>query len=156
MKRLYYLILLALPIVFAASCDDDNNLPDVDVSMSIDGAVNIDGTLYAVQGDTIKINGITVTNNEEGKSAIITSATYSWDYRVIGVSVTPPYGANIATNNVPLGAHLLQVECPLYAVDKSPSIMFFGYKVVVVPSADDIPSGEQQTNFMVKPGIKES
>ena len=72
MKKLYYTLLLALPMLYLASCDDDNNLPDVDVSIQIDGGVGVDGAIYVVQGDTLKIEGINVINNEEGKEAIIT------------------------------------------------------------------------------------
>lgn len=156
MKKLYYFFLLALPMLFMASCDDDNNLPDVDVSVKIDGAVNIEGILYAVQGDTLSIESITVVNREEGKSAIITSASYSWDYRYAGVSVTPPYGAKFATENMAVGPHLLQIECPLFAVDKSAAVLFFAYKVIIVENADEIPDGQGVKEFVVSPGIKES
>lgn len=156
MKKLYYFLLVALPMLLFASCDDDNNLPDVDVSVKIEGAVNVDGVLYAVKGDTIDIASITVINREEGKSAIITSASYSWDYRFAGVSVTPPYGAEFGTAGLAIGPHLLQIECPLFAVDKSAAVLFFGYKVIIVENADEIPDGEQQTEFIVNPGIKES
>lgn len=156
MKKFYYFLLLAIPMLFVASCHDDNNLPDVDVSVKIAGAVNVDGVIYAVQGNTIKIESINVVNREEGKSAIITSASYSWDYRFVGVSVTPPYGAEFDTEYATVGRHLLQIECPLFAVDKSAAVLFFAYKVVVVKSADEIPGGEQQTEFVVSPGIKES
>ena len=81
MKKLYYVLLMALPVLYFASCDDDNNLPDVDVSIQVDGGVSVDGKIYVVQGDTLKVESINVINNEEGKEAIITSATYSWDYR---------------------------------------------------------------------------
>lgn len=156
MKKLYYFLLVAMPMLFMVSCDDDNSLPDVDVSVKISGAVNVEGILYAVQGDTIKIESINVVNREEGKSAIITSASYYWDYRYEGVSVIPPYGAKFNTENVAVGPHLLQVESPLFAVDKSAAILFFAYKVIVVENADDIPVGQQMTEFIVHPGIKES
>ena len=42
MKKLYYVLLMALPVLYFASCDDDNNLPDVDVSIQVDGGVSVD------------------------------------------------------------------------------------------------------------------
>lgn len=156
MKKLYYMLLLALPVLYFASCDDDNNLPDVDVSIQVDGGVSVDGAIYVVQGDTLKVESINVINNEEGKNAIITSATYSWDYRLAGVSVTPPYGATFVTDNLEIGQHLLQIECPLYAVDKSPALMYMAYKVAIVESADDIPDGVATTVIATEPGIKEN
>ncbi|MBJ2166572.1 MAG: hypothetical protein JFR24_01710, partial [Muribaculaceae bacterium] len=37
--------------------------------------------------------------------------------------------------------HELAIECPVYAVDKSPAVANLFYKVMVVESADDIPGG---------------
>lgn len=156
MKKFYYFLLMALPVIFFASCDDDKSLPDVDVSIQIDGGVRVDGIIYVVQGDTLTVEAINVQNREQGKNAMITSATYSWDYRYVGISVTPPFGAEFVTDNMPLGQHLLQIECPLYAVDKSMANLYIACKVQVVESADDIPSGEATTEFLADPGIKES
>lgn len=156
MKKLYYYLLMLLPVIAFTSCHDDNDLPDVDVSVKIEGGVNVDGVIYVVQGDILNIESINVVNREEGKSAIITSASYSWDYLPAGISVVPPYGAEFATENVPVGRHLLQIECPLYAVDKTAAVMYMAYRVDVVASADDIPSGSQSTEFVTTPGVKES
>lgn len=156
MKKLYYFLLMALPVMLFASCDDDNSLPKVDVSISIDGGVSANDEIYVVQGDTLTVESINVINKEQGKNAIITSATYSWDYAFVGVSVTPPYGAEFVTENMPLGQHLLQIESPLYAVDKSPAMMYMAFKVKIVESADDIPSGAVATQLTTTPGVKES
>ncbi|MDE6368684.1 MAG: hypothetical protein K2K94_05550 [Muribaculaceae bacterium] len=156
MKKLYYFLLLALPVMMFASCDDENSLPSVDVTIQNDGGVSVNDEIYVVQGDTLSVESINVVNKEHGKNAIITSATYSWDYAFVGVSVTPPYGAQFITENMPIGEHLLQIECPVYAVDKSPAMMYMAYKVKVVESVDDIPSGNQVTQFTTTPGIKES
>lgn len=156
MKKLYYFLLLALPVIMFASCDDDKSLPSVDVSIQIDGGVSVNNEIYVVKGDTLSVESINVVNKEQGKNAIITSATYAWDYAFAGVSVTPPYGAQFVTDNMPVGQHLLQIECPLFAVDKSPAMMYMSYRVAIVESADDIPSGEAVTQFTTTPGIKES
>ncbi|MDE5568128.1 MAG: hypothetical protein K2J12_06770 [Muribaculaceae bacterium] len=156
MKKFYYFLLMALPMFFFASCDDEKNLPDVEVSIQIDGGVRVDGIIYVVQGETFSVEAINVENLEKGKNALITSATYSWDYRYVGVSVTPPFGAEFNTENMELGEHLLQIECPLYAVDKSPANLYMAYKVQIVESVDDIPAGEATTQFIADPGIKES
>lgn len=156
MKKFFSLLLLATPLLMFTSCDDDKDLPDVDVSINIDGGVSVDGTIYVVQGDVLDITAINVTNREHGKEALITSATYTWDYAYVATSVTPPYGIEFETVNVPVGTHLLQIECPLYAVDKSAAIMYIAYKVCVVPSVDDIPAGQAATEISVNPGIKAS
>lgn len=156
MKKLYYFLLLALPMFFVTSCDDDDSLPEVNITLDISGGVNVDKTLYVVAGDTLNIDGIVVTNLEKDKSAIITEAAYSWDYGPVFLSVNPPYGASFVTNESLIGNHLIQIQCPLYAVDKSPAVIHMSCKVTVVASADDIPAGTQDTVFTVKPSVKES
>lgn len=156
MKKVYYFLLMALPILFFASCDDEKSLPDVDVSIQIEGGVRVDGIIYVVQGETFSVEAINIQNREQGKEALITSATYSWDYRYAGVSVTPPFGAEFETEGMELGKHLLQIECPVFAVDKSPASLYMAYKVMIVESSEDIPQGEATTEFVADPGIKES
>lgn len=143
-------------MLFVTSCDDDDNLPDVDVSINISNGVRVDGSIYVVAGDTLSIDAINVTNKDKDKSAIITEAAYSWDYGPVFYSVTPPYGARFATNENMVGAHLLQIQCPIYAVDKSPAMMYMSYKIAVVKDAQDIPSGPAETVLTDKPGMKEN
>ena len=139
---------MALPVVFFASCDDnDNNLPNVNVSIDISGGVRVDDIIYVVKGDTLKVEKINVVNREQGKNAIINSASYSWDYHYMGISTVPPFGASIVTDDMEIGHHLLQIECPVYAVDKSAAKLYMAYKVDVVSSSDDIPEGTVTTSF---------
>lgn len=156
MKKFYYYLLLALPMIMFASCDDDKNLPNVDVSITVDGGVSVDNVIYVVKGDTLKIESINVSNREEGKTAVITSASYYWDGLPAGISVTPPFGANFVTKNMSLGKHLLQIQSPVYAVDKSVGMLYMGYNVELVEDAADIPDGNQETVLAVVPDIKES
>ena len=66
MKKLFYLMMLALPMIFVA-CDDDDNLPRVDITVDFDNVANVDGELYIVKGDSLIVNSINVTNLEAGK-----------------------------------------------------------------------------------------
>lgn len=63
MKKLFYLMMLALPMIFVA-CDDDDNLPRVDITVDFDNVANVDGVLYIVKGDSLIVNSINVTNLE--------------------------------------------------------------------------------------------
>ncbi len=47
---------------------------------------------------------------------------------------------SIETGNAPVGNHLLQIECPVFAVDYSAAVAVLTYKVKIVESADEIPS----------------
>lgn len=145
MKKLHLLLLplLALPLFLGlTSCNDDNDLPNVDISIAISGGKAVDGTIYVVQGDTLTIEGITVTNLDSKKGASITGATYFWDYYRLGTAVIPPYGFDIVTTDeTALGKHLLEIESPVYATGKAPGVSIQVYDVMVVASADDIPAG---------------
>lgn len=145
MKKIHLLLLslLALPLFMGlTSCNDDNDLPNVDMSIAISGGEAVDGKIYVVQGDTLTVEGITVTNLDSKKTATITAATYYWDYYRLGTAMIPPYGFQIVTTDeTTVGNHLLEIESPLYAVDKAPAVGIQVYDVVVVANASDIPSG---------------
>ena len=55
MKRLFYLFICALPLMFVSSCDDDNDLPDVDFIIDITDGVYKDGNIYVVAGEDLTI-----------------------------------------------------------------------------------------------------
>lgn len=153
MKKLYYL-LMALPLLMLSACDDENDLPDVDVLVNIEGATRVNDILYVVQGDVLDISSITIEDHTK-KGAVIGSATYYWDYYNLGGTIVQPYGMEIPTSGLPLGNHLLQIEMSIYAVDYPPCIGFVSYKVVIVKSSDDIPTkGDTEQNPIVKANIK--
>ena len=130
----YALAIIALPFA-VSSCSDDNDLPNVDYSIAISGAVVNDstGTIYVAQGDTLNIESITVKNLESDKNAAVTDAEYYWDYNFIGNSPLPPYGYKIyVSDQTPLGDHELTIRMGVVAVDKSPAVGIVSYNVVVV------------------------
>lgn len=129
------------------SCDDDDdNMPNVDVRVNVENATVVDGNIYVVEGNEFSIASITVTNNIEGKAALITSASYYWDFDFVGTNYLSPFGLKIFTGEYTgLGEHLLQINCPVYAVDKAPAIAYLQYNVVVVKDQSEIPSGNQYT-----------
>lgn len=138
---LYSLLLMAVPVLGFTSCNDDDDLPDVSFQLNVENAVETDGAIYVVRGDTLKITGIDVINNEKDKSAIITAATYYWDAFRVGTSLVPPFAFSFATNDeTPLGHHEIAIECPVYAVDKSAAVANLFYSVEVVAAESDIPT----------------
>lgn len=151
MKRLLNILLPIVALLGFTSCHDDNDLPDVDLSFNIEGAVRAEGSLYVVAGDDIVITGISVTNNDAGKVAMVTAASYYWDYYFLGENVVAPYGFTIqTTEDTPTGSHLLEVQCPVVAVDKAPATAVAAFNVVVVADASEIPAGGT-TSFAITP-----
>lgn len=139
MKKLFYLLLLALPVIGMNSCDDDDDVPNVSLSATIDGATRVDNTLYVVSGDTLDIESINLIDNTK-KGAVIGSASYFWDYYRLGGTIVAPYGMDIDTEGVPVGNHLLQIRVSIYAVDYSPCVGYMEYPVKIVASENDIPT----------------
>lgn len=161
MKKFFTFCLVALPLMFLAACSDEDDLPKVDMSITVSNAQQIDGVIYVVQGDAFTISAINVVNQEAGKAAAVTQATYYWDFYRLGTSLVPPYGFTIQTTKAdgdvagtPLGRHELQIECPLIAVDKEVANAVLVYQVEVVANASDIPAGPAQNTFIVTPAIK--
>lgn len=154
MKKLFYLLLLALPVIGMTSCDDDDDLPNVSLTATIEGATRVDHTLYVVSGDVIDIKSINLIDNTK-KGAVIGSASYFWDYYRLGGTIVAPYGMEIDTDGVQLGNHLLQINVSIYAVDYSPCIGYMEYPVKIVASESDIPTeGDVETSPTVALVIK--
>ncbi len=153
-KKLMAAALLALPLIGFVSCSDNKDLPDVDYNIEIEGGTRVDGSVYVVRGDTLEVESITVSNREEGKAAMITSAAYYWDGYYIGTAVIAPYGMQIITDeDTALGKHALDIQTPLFAEDKEAATAVVGLQVVVVESTEDIPGGGAET-FVVTPSTQ--
>ena len=138
----FALLIAALPFV-ATSCSNEDDLPNVDYSVEITGAL-VDqetGTIYVAQGDTLNIESITVKNLDSDKNAGITGAEYFWDYNFIGNSPFAPYGYKIyVSDETPLGEHALTIRMGVVAVDKEPAVGIVNYNVQVIPNDNDAPS----------------
>lgn len=154
MKKYLILLLLLIPALAFVSCsDDDKDLPNVDFDFTFENATVVDGTVYVVRGQTMEITAINVVNKEPDKSAIITVANYYWDRYFIGSTAQPPFAFEIeVSDQTPLGKHLLDIQAPLYAVDKAPAVAVVGFNVEVVESADDIPEAAAPTT-RISPSI---
>ena len=147
MKKIFSLLAMALSMSFAMTSCDDNDLPDVDINITVSNAEIVDHQMYVVRGDILRIESITVTNNEPDKPAAITSASYYWDGVFQGEAYQAPFAFNIATFKpvdgklgTPLGAHRLQIYAPVVALDKDLAFALMTYTVNVVESVDDIPA----------------
>ena len=140
MKKLFYLMMLALPMIFVA-CDDDDNLPRVDITVDFDNVANVDGVLYIVRGDSLIVNSINVTNLESGKKAIATSAIYYLDGIRIGASIFSPFYYRFPTENLEPDSYRFSIETEIFAVDKTPAVALLSYYLTVVESKEDIPNG---------------
>ncbi len=133
------LMTFALILGFS-SCKDDNDLPDVSIQVEFKDATIVDGTIYVVQGETFEVESVTPVNNESNKAVELGGVTYYWDYQAVGATNIKPFSMELTvTPETPVGRHILELFCPVYAVDKAPANAMISYTVEVVASADDLP-----------------
>lgn len=145
MKKIVYLIAGVLATLGMASCEDANDLPDVNFNVAISGAQFVGNEIYVVQGSSINVDEVSVVNNEHGKGATIPYVNYYFDYRFIGQNAQAPYGFTIdIPDSVMIGSYSLEITAPVFATDKAPGYGIVTYKVNVVQSADDIPDNGVQ------------
>lgn len=146
--------LLAAMSIGLSSCHDDTSLPDVDFTIGIEGATRADGYLYVAQGSKLEITSVDVLNRVQGQGAMITGANYYWDYYYVGSSIEMPYGFEFdITDSTPVGDHLVQIECPLYAVNAEPATAVVTMRVRVVASEDDVPAADGSASYTTHPSV---
>ncbi|MCH5347524.1 MAG: hypothetical protein J1E63_10455 [Muribaculaceae bacterium] len=140
MKRLFYSLLI-LPLIALAACSEDDNVPQVTFDVAFEGATNVDGTFYVVQGDSLMVNAVTVTPVAGTKDASVGNVTYIWDYQPAGTMFVAPFGVAIPTSRQSLGEHLLQLDVTVLQVDKAVGTAILTYPVMIVKDVDEIPQG---------------
>ena len=152
MKKLFYFMLLALPLGFV-SCDDDDDLPNVEIYATFEGGTQVDDVYYVVQGEDLIVSDVQLVNNGD-KEATIGGVRYFWDYMPLGTTITQPYAITINTAETPIGNHLLQAEMPIYAVGYSLCTGFFAKKIKVVAEEEDIPPVDTPSDSKVSASIQ--
>ncbi|MCM1077225.1 MAG: hypothetical protein NC411_07695 [Bacteroides sp.] len=144
MKRLLYLLFVLPLLGLISSCDDDKNLPDVNLSIDYEGATAEDGTLYVVQGDTLNITALRAIPAEGTKAATIGVAAYFWDGIPQGRTAISPFPISIYTADMEVGQHYLGVDATILQVDKEVGFAITSFPIVIV--ADDTQQpGDDQT-----------
>ena len=138
MKKFYYLLLMLPLLAMLAACsDDDNDLPDVDISIRYSGAVEQDGKLLVAQGKTLTIEAINATPAPGTKEAILGNTVYYIDgvpFYTIGVA---PFGCEIDTSNLSVGTHRLSFYSQVFQVDREVGFALYGLRIEVTgPDSD--------------------
>lgn len=144
MKKLLYL-LAALPLLFFASCHDDDDLPEVNVGIDYSGATSVDGVLYAVQGDTISIDSVYVSPVNPNSRAMISGVTYYLDQRLLGFAPISPFSVGILTDNMPTGKHALRLDMTVLETGREVGAYYVLMPIKIVSDSTQIPSGNPGT-----------
>ena len=140
MKKLIYLLFL-LPLAMLASCHDDDDLPNVDITVTFDNVVaNDQGVIYVVQGEELDVQSVTCVGLG-GKNAAVTSVQYTWNGQVLQWNPFAPYKIEIDTSYALVGNHSLTLYMDVAQVDKTLAYSVISIPVVVVATADELPGG---------------
>lgn len=139
MKKFLYLLLM-LPLFVMTSCSDDDDFPQVDITISMQPASFDSNVLYVVKGQPFTVNSLSVTSLD-GKAATLGQVGYYWNNVLFAVSNVSPYSVVLNTSNLPLGKNLLQIRTNIFQVDKTITAAWMSYNVMLVDSADEIPEG---------------
>ena len=135
MKKFLLSLLPVAALLMFASCDDDNDLPNVDISFTFDNARTDNGTVYVVEGDTLHLGGIPAP--------------------LLNISYTTPFAFDMEMD-VPASEkpYTLSMIANVFQVDKTIATAQCNIPVMVVASEEDIP--EDAVNNTVKPGTSVS
>lgn len=148
MKKLLYLLLL-LPLGFLVSCSDEDDMPSVDITVTIDNAVDANGKIYIVSGEPLTVAGITA-EGMGGKAAAISGVNYVLDHVGMGYTIVSPFGGSINAAYLPVGNHLFTLAFDVLQVDKSIAYAQLSTIVTVVEKESDLPDGATPTTVELK------
>lgn len=141
MKKLFYLLFL-LPLAFFAACDDDDKLPSVDFTLTLSNVTLNENAFYAVKGDTVRIDGVSVKPIDNGKSATVTGVRYYLDYMpIMSDPILSPFTTAFTTENLDARTYNLGITATVLQVDKSIGNTVINVPLVLVESKDKLPSG---------------
>lgn len=138
-KRFVFSALIAFALVSVlVSCNsDDDNLPQVNLEVTISGGVQNedDNKIYIQQGTPLVVDSITV-ESLTGKRATLGLTTYYLNGLPQFQTITKPFRAEFDTSVLSLGEYIFQIKTSVYQIDKSPAFALLSY-VLVVEEADD-------------------
>ncbi len=138
MKKLLYALFL-LPLFALTSCNNDDDFPEVDITVNMQQATHADGVVYIVKGEPFQINSLTV-KSLTGENAALGEVGYYWNNILVGVNAIAPYTLAFDTNTMPTGKNQLQIRTNIFQVDKTITAAWLTYNIIVVPSKEDLPA----------------
>lgn len=140
MKKLF-ILLCSLPLLMSmAACDDDDNLPQVDISFEFSNATVSNGTVYVAQPDTLIVEGITVTPTRPNHVATCVGPVNYWlNGAPIYTTFIAPYGVKIPTDDLTPGTYTLTANMGIAEEGATLATAVTQVKIAVVADASEIP-----------------
>lgn len=146
MKKLLYLLLVLPFAMLMASCSDDDNLPDVQITMNFSNAAVDDGVLYVAKNDTLKLNSIVTKAMDANQSATLANVRYFWNYIPAPSLTWSNFPLEIDIDAMPLtesGMNYLGMQATLLETDKSMAYTNIQVPIKVVETVEEFPAGQE-------------
>lgn len=146
MKKLLYLLLVIPFAMMISSCSNDDDLPNVDISMSFDNAVVKDGTVYVVQDSVFSITSLTTKAVDTNQQSAIVNVRYFWNGIPAPRLTWSNFPMEINMANMPQpesGNNILGLDATLLETDKSMSYCTLRIPIKAVEKVEDLPDGAQ-------------
>lgn len=137
MKKIYTLLLMLLPFTFLASCDSEDQFPEVKLGANISGVTQVDGVYYAVAGETVTVNEVTCKPVVANATAL-TGVDYYLNYTPLAYSNIAPYTLSFVMERT--GDYTLQMYTNILQVDKRVTSALIAIPIRVVGSSAEIPN----------------
>lgn len=140
MKKLFYLLFL-LPLAFFASCNDDNDIAQVDFQVTLSGVTQSNNNFYTILDNTVTIDGVSVKSLTD-KAATITGVRYYLDGYPIWASVEDNnFTFDFSTDNLKTGEHVLAITATVLQVDKTITQSVINVPLFIVENEEALPDG---------------
>lgn len=142
MKKFKSLLLLALPLIFMASCSDSDDVPDVSIDYDITGYYQVpnDQTLYITPDCPLTVQSLSIVSLE-GKPASLGNVAYNANGVQFYVTAIPPYNTAVPVKLFQEGKNMLTIQMNILVQGYSvyDAAMFF--PVILVPDEESLPAG---------------
>ncbi len=145
MKKLLYLLLVIPFAMMFSSCNNDDDLPNVNVTMSFDNAVVDNGTVYVLQDEEFSITGITTQAVNSNQQSAIVNVRYFWNGIPAQSLTWNGFPMQINMEEMPQpesGNNILGLNATLLETDKSISYCAIRVPIKAVESEDGLINGQ--------------
>lgn len=144
MKKLLYLLLVIPFAMMISSCSDDNDLPNVNITMSFDNAAVKDGTVYVLADDAFSITGLSTKAVDSNQQSAIVNVKYFWNGIPAPGLTWSSFPMDINMEEMPLvekGDNVLGLQATLLETDKSMAYTAINVPIVAVENEEALPEG---------------
>lgn len=140
--KILKLLFLTMPLLAAfAACSDDNEMPQVDISLTYRNAKVVNEAVYVVKPDTLFVDSVSVTAVRQGHIAgVFGPVNYYLDGVFVGSNPIIPNGMGILTEKLDPGTYSLGLSMNVAEEGCELATALVSVKMVVVSDPSEIPS----------------